>query len=429
MASLEEQAGITKLASEDAKEDLEHEKEEDKKESDAKSELNKAEKDFSSLKKMNEKEESKDKKESKDENKSKEQTKEAQAAGAELANVLMQKVASAKTTKEKEMNKQASVAGKALADALLTKLANVGDVTATNGIPEGITPNKNQIDNASLVAEQDSYINPMPTKDAVGNGGGSINQIFDSIVADAIGQGGANFDQSEGQGVSAHEGAVEDSATPNQVPSESVEKTAAVISLVNSGVDFDSAVDLVKAAAFEIESEEYVQVKQAAFNELLDAGVDFDLAAALVKSANALTTIAGKAGRGVSSETMGQAAMRNLRNGSQWAGRRAAEARQAISGHAASVVADAKRVPAGMAALANPGRYATRLTRGQVAKDLAKNKAMQYGAGALAAGGTGGAYALGREKKAAVSALMEAGVDFDQAVGLVQAKSDELYGA
>ena len=214
MESLEKQAGLSKQASDDSKEDLKHEKQEDKTEGDAKTAIKDAEKDFSSLKKMNEKEESKDKKDSKDDE-SKEQTKEAQAAGAELADVLLQKVASVKIkTKEMNMNKQASVAGKALADALLTKLANAGDMTTTNGIPGGVAPNKNQLDNANLVAEQDSYIKPMPTKDAIGNGGGSINEIFDGIVADAMGQGAASFYQPGTQGVAQHEGLAEQQATP-----------------------------------------------------------------------------------------------------------------------------------------------------------------------------------------------------------------------
>jgi hypothetical protein len=85
----------------------------------------------------------------------KEQTKEAQAAGADLANQIMQKVASLQISNKEteEMNKQASEAGKALADALLEKLANAGDQTTVSGIPEGVAPTKNQIDAAAQVAE------------------------------------------------------------------------------------------------------------------------------------------------------------------------------------------------------------------------------------------------------------------------------------
>ena len=436
MESLEKQAGLSKQASDDSKEDLKHEKQEDKTEGDAKTAIKDAEKDFSSLKKMNEKEESKDKKDSKDDE-SKEQTKEAQAAGAELADVLLQKVASVKIkTKEMNMNKQASVAGKALADALLTKLANAGDMTTTNGIPGGVAPNKNQLDNANLVAEQDSYIKPMPTKDAIGNGGGSINEIFDGIVADAMGQGAASFYQPGTQGVAQHEGLAEQQATPDQVETESVEKTAAVISLVNSGVDFDYAVDLVKAAAFEIEYEEDQQVKQAAFDNLVDQGVDFDLAAALVKSANALTAATKPVGRMIDGKFVANAGRVNeakgaVRNGLQRGADAVSDAYESAMG---AVGQRAHNASVNARGLVNPdpafqrnGQSANHV-RMMHAKNLAKNPLVYGGAGALAAGGAGAAYAHGREKKAAVSALMDSGVDFDQAVYLVQAKSDELYG-
>lgn len=324
----------------------------------------------------------------------KEQTKEAQAAGADLANQIMQKVASLQISNKEteEMNKQASEAGKALADALLEKLANAGDQNTVNGIPEGVAPTKNQIDAAQQVAEQDSVIKPLPTKDAIGNGGGSINQIFDAIVADAMGQGAASYSQSPSNVVSSSvEGAVVAQGTPNQVATESVEKTAAVISLVNSGVDFDDAVDMVKAAAEEIAAEEAEQVKQAAFADLLGRGVDFDLAVALVKSAGRMDALKGAA----------SAAKKAL----QTEGVRAAVG-------ADNVAFGLKNKDMGIA--------------GRGVKQLAQNRLVQGGA---AAGAAGGAYALGREKQAAVSALCEAGVDFDQAIELVQAKSQEIYGA
>lgn len=280
LQGLEKQAGLVDLdkrAEEDPKKDEEHEKKEDaveadaeKKTSEAKEDLKESENDFSKLKKMNEKEESKDEKE---------QTKEAQEAGAEMAKFIMQKVASAQlTNKETEMNKQIAESGKALADALLVKLANAGDQTTLNGIPEGVAPNKNQIDNAQFVAEHDSYIKPMLTGDGIKNQG-TINQIFDAIVADTHAQGATDFDaeHAENGPTAPVEGAAEQMATPNQVQTESVEKTAAVISLVNSGIDFDSAVSMVKAAAEEIEAEEGEQVKQAAFDQLVESGVDFDL--------------------------------------------------------------------------------------------------------------------------------------------------------
>ena len=388
----------------------------------------------------------------------------------------MQKVASANTptlNKEKEMNKQASIAGKALADALLEKLANIGDQTTTSGIPEGVAPNKNQIDNAGFISEQDSYIKPLPTGNGIINQG-SINQIMDAIVADAASQGATNYFNNSGTNpISPAEGNVEGLAVPNQVSEASpeVEKVAAVMSLVNSGIDFDSAVSLVKEAADQIEAEEISQIKEAAMSSLLEQGVDFDLALALVKSAS-------------DKENTGKA----LSRGGRMYGRGAAEG---IGGMAAGGVAGAgigagigalaKNTGAGAAigagvgalsgALAGQAHGMTKSVRNQFKEETGKpggNALRAYGRGALEGVGGGlaglavgaaarkpilgsglsqaGTFAgsvhgfgrsiqnqlgehVAREKKAALDALCYAGVDFETAAGLVQAKSQELYGA
>lgn len=391
LQGLEKQAGLVDLdkqAEEDTKKDEEHEKKEDaveadaeKKTGEAKEALKESEEDFSKLKKMNDKEESKDEKE---------QTKEAQE-GAKLADFIMQKVASAQlTNKETEMNKQIAESGKALADALLVKLANAGDQTTVNGIPGGVAPNKNQIDNAQLVAEHDSYIKPMPTGNGIENQG-TINQLFDAIVADTRAQGATDFDGTNAQNgpTAPVEGAAEQLATPNQVQTESVEKTAAVISLVNSGIDFDSAVSMVKAAAEEIEAEEQEQVKQAAFDQLVESGVDFDLAAAMVKSAGKMDAV----------KSFGKAMAQDAKGFGQ-------AVRQTALGRDAA------------------GATVSRL---DAAKRAAGSATGMIGGGAVVGAGAGAAIA--HQKRAAVSSLCEAGVDFETAVSLVQAKSQELYGA
>lgn len=400
LEGLEKQAGLVgmdKQASEDPKADEKHEKEEDKEESkvekdvsEAKSDLEKSEKDFENLKKMNKEEEKKDEKE---------QTKEAQVAGAELAQTIMQKVASVQLSNKEtqEMNKQASDAGKALADALLEKLANAGDVTTVNGIPEGVVPNKNQIDVAQTVAEQDAAIKPMPTGDGIKNTG-TINQIFDAIVSDALGQGAATPTEIDHVSSSQAEGAVEASAVPNQEP---VEKAAAVMSLVNSGIDFDSAVDMVKAAAEQIEAEEAEQVKQAAYDHLVGSGVDAALAAALVKTASA------KEGHGKTVARGARAAGRSLVEGAVGAG-----AGAGVGAGVGALAAKAMKKAPGIGALAGAGL------------------------GAYTGNIAGGLHGLGRsvqnqmaEKRAAFNALCDAGMDFETAASLVQAKSQELYGA
>lgn len=384
--NLEKQAGFVKQASDDSDKDEKDKK--DKKDEKDKKDGDKEEKDKDEKSKSLFGAAKEELKEAEKDVEKAEQTKEAQVAGADFANEIMQKVASLQITqtKENEMNKQASAAGSALAAALLEKLANAGDVTTVNGIPEGVVPNKNQVDVAQTVAEQDATIKPMPTGDGIKNTG-TINQIFDAIVADALGQGAATPTEINHVSSSQAEGAVEAHAVPNQV-GESVEKTAAVVSLVNSGYDFDEAVDMVKAAAEQIEFEEGEQVKQAALASLIDSGVDFSLATALVKSAG-----------------VGQA----LGKAKTWAQDQAVKA----SVGAENVAFGARNLNAGIA--------------GRGVKQLAQNRLVQGAAAGTAV--AGGAYALGREKQAAVSALCDAGIDFDSAVDLVMAKSQEIYGA
>ena len=315
----------------------------------------------------------------KDDEKSEDRVKEAQLQGAALANEIMQKVASANipTQKETSMN-TAQFAGQALAQSLLEKLASAGDMSTTNGVFPGALPNKAQIDNAQRTAEQDAIVAPTPTKNSMGNGGGSVNQIFDAIVAKAMGQGAVAHDQITQTGIAASEGAVEAHAVPNGVPSTSdaVEKVAAVSALVNSGFDFDQAVSMVKAAEEEIKQEEAVQVKQAAMNELLDAGVDFALAAALVKQAGlpAIPTT-----------------VKIVKPG----------------------ILDAAKSYVG----AHKGAIAGGVAGGYVAGRLDGTRARDRAA------------AHAQEKQAALNGLMEAGMDFDTAAALVAETSQELYGA
>jgi len=263
------------------------------------------------------KEDKEDKSESKDEGKEEGQTKEAAAAaGAALAREILEKVASTQVTKVQPMNKQASVAGQALAQALL-KQAGAGDMTTTNGVTPGSAPQKTTTDNAALEAEGASYIKPMPTGDGIRNTG-TVNQILDALISDALSQGAAGDDQVHETGVASQEGAVEDHATPNQVKmaqlsellgqgvdfdqaiemikqaeeaqaSDELEKLAAVQELVARGESFEDAVSLVKQAAEEIQLD---MEKAAAMESLLAEGIDFEQAAELIKQASAgdLTT-------------------------------------------------------------------------------------------------------------------------------------------
>jgi hypothetical protein len=330
VADLEKQAGFVPESDEDKakkKDDDEGKKDEDKKE---------------------------DKKEEKEKKEGEQEKSASFKTGSDLAKEIMEKVASTKieqTNKDTGMNKQASDAGKALAQALLTKLAGVGDVITENGIPAGVVPNKTQVDLAQQVAEHNNSFQPTPGTDGKGNGG-TINEIFDAIVADA--QARTNAATIAQTPSTSAEGAINNQAPAQVQVDESQEKMAAAVALVNSGIDFDTAIDMVKAASAEIEAEEEAQIKQAAFNELLDQGVDFDLAVAMVKQAGALTSVGGRAA--------------------------------AVAGK----------------------------------KGMSMGKKVAIGAAAAGtAGAAGYAYKKGQEKKAALDALIENGIDFDEAVAYV----------
>lgn len=321
------------------------------------------------------------KKESDKENKEEGQEKSASDAGAALAKEVFEKVASIKTTqKGNEMNKQASVAGKALADAILTKLASAGDMSTDNGVTPGTTPQKNIVDNAAMMAQDDAKIQALPGTDGAGNGG-TVNQIFDSIVQDAMSEGATDYNQanaSQAEGKANQQGSMSGAVGVD----DSQEKMAAVMTLVENGMDFDSAVNLVKEAELAIAVEEDAHTKQAAVSELIAEGFDFDTAVDLVKEAGRIDS-----------------------------------AKAAVGKAFGAVKSEAKDLGAAVRGLKTAPRMA--------GAAIARNKVAQ---GVAAAGVVGGAAAAMREKKAAFEALVDAGVDFEKAAELVAAKSQELYG-
>lgn len=383
------------------------------------------------------------------------------ATGRTLHEEIMEKLAGNvleinSNSKGEQMNKQASEAGRALANGILQKLAGVGDTNSETGVGPTGASSKVIADNAAMVAEDNLKIKVMPGTDGMGDGG-SINQIFDAVVADAMAQGAASHDQVHTQGVAGAEGAVNAQALPNQVQTgakestdaDAVEKAAAVTALVNSGVDFDYAVDLVKAAEQSLLLDEENQIKQAALGELLEAGVNFDMAVALVKEASRASAILDATGKPFMHPSAAAAAAQAVGSAAGKAGAAAKGAGQsagnvasntyhkikdAVGGYATDVARDAKAVPAQARAYGENRRLmkadpTSRNVTSGPRDALLSNKALRLGAGLGAAGAVGAAaHAAGREKKAALDMLCDMGVDFDQALSLVEAKSQELYG-
>jgi len=364
-------------------------------------------------------------------------------AGADLVKEIMEKVASKnqqpinQTTDKgnEKMNKQAEAAGKALAQALLSKQAGVGDVATYNGIPAGVVANKVQEDNAAMKDQHDMVIQNLPGTDGRGEGG-TVNEIYDAIVADAMSQG-VKDQLVTGQTAQA-EGAANARQVPAQIPvagpedlGENQEKLAAVIALMNEGIDFDDATSLVKAASDELEAEYDTQVKQAAFNDLIDNGVDFDVAMSLVKQASKMEAIKGAVGKAYgAAHAYGRAGVETVKATGANVARKAGDAYGKAHAYGRAGVETVKATGANMA---QRGREAATQaqTLGYMVRDHAKAHPVGYGvagAAGLAAAG-GGAYAYGQHKKAAVNALIQDGVDFDTALSLVESKASQLYGA
>lgn len=189
----------------------------------------------------------------------------------------------AKTEQNKEeitMDKSAS--DNQLAKFIMEKLAQEFSpevTTAAAGVNTAAAPapNKIQRDNAVMTAQHDAS-----TQGIVPGGDGTINALFETIVAKAKAQGGTSGNLIDGDPTVQRD----DLQTGGPGPvSEGQEKAAAVAALCDAGMDFETAVDLVKQAEEEILGEAWEQEKRACFNQLVAEGVDFDTAIALIKQA------------------------------------------------------------------------------------------------------------------------------------------------
>ncbi len=381
------------------------------------------------------KEESKDEKkeESKDEG-DKETKDEAKEEGESEEEEAKEK------SKEEDMDKKANLVD--IISAMLEKSAFEGDENTQNGVPGGVVPNKMQVDNAANVAYQDATIGVTPGTNG-NNDGGTVNQIMDAIVAKAQGAGGIGENQVPGG--TPFSGA--EAQDPN------VEKTAAVVALVESGVDFDTAVDLVKQAEYEINEEVMNIEKKAAFDALIEEGVDFDTATDLVKEAAGKAGLVDKARKAYTSfATKANSKIQKATGASSWKGlgsKISDKAQSAAVGPKARLADEAADLKTSIKAL-RTGKlesgdfYAQRglkkgyqgqhldkdvsgISRMSTLGHIARNRIAQGVAGTGAAAGAGAAY-YAHQKKAAFDALVEEGVDFDTATDLVKQASIEVFG-
>lgn len=194
-----------------------------------------------------------------------------------------------------EMNKSAQD-NKTLATQILASLSKqaqefnpmVTTPAAAENVAAAPVPNKIQVDNAQMTAFADAT-----AQGVVPGGDGTINALFQTIVAKAVAQGGGSDDLINGEaavprmtaGVDGRPQVGETDMAKQAEFEDNMEKVAAVSALVEAGLDFGSAVDLVKQAEEDLAADAWGQEKQACLTMLMDKGVDFDQAVELVKQA------------------------------------------------------------------------------------------------------------------------------------------------
>ena len=371
------------------------------------------------------------------------------AAAVELLNKIAEASKAEPTKEEYDMNKQAETLADKIAEKIMEKFADTPDVTDTNNrantVPGVGKENKINEDNRAMLAQHTDRVRPTPGTDGATQGG-NVNQILDAIVDDALAMGGGTYDQmavnkarpsatianDDGKDPAIKDihktlqsGGVVKEAEEDQ-DFESIEKLAAVSSLIEAGVDFETATDLVKEAAEEIEAEEFEMLKVAAFDELLEEGYAFQDAAEMVKDAAKASMIskAVKAGKGAL-DSAKKSGKKLVRKGGKMVDK--------AKGYASDVAADAKDVPTLTKTLATGkskemGSTPKSMQRGTAFEALKKNKAVRIGAGTAAVGAAGYGVHKATEKRAALQELVDNGIDFETASDLVIEKAAEIYG-
>ncbi len=205
------------------------------------------------------------------------------------------------------------------------------------------------------------------------------------------------------------------------VVADEEEKTAALNALVDAGIDYDSAVDLVKSAAEAIEEEEGSIVKAAALNELVSNGLSFEQAAELVKMATETEDDTEVTGTNVALEK--KAALNELIS----AGYSFEDAADLIKAavtidapHWKEVAEDRDKEVSKIKGFLTKAKDVSIRNVKAVGKHVAAHKGKYgAGAGALAAAGGAGAY-LHHKKAEALNELVGAGYSFEDAANLIK---------
>jgi hypothetical protein len=348
--------------------------------------------------------------------------------------------------KEDKQTKEAQIKSEnaEMAKTIMNKIAQIVGVTPTTpaaaeNMTPGTEPNLIQHGNEQMTAFDDKKVEALPGAE------GSMNSILESIVDRAKAQGAVSEDLVNGD---LPAGSADSDKNVDQT--DEYEKTAAVSALVEAGCSFDDAIALVKQAEEMLWVEADQQEKVAAITELCASGYDFDTAVELVKQAEA--ELSGENGEldkvAAVSELIEQGYsyddavdlvkqaidMEGVKAKAKEFGGKAKEAAGKAGEKAkeyAGKVGEKAKEYAGKAGEAAKG--AGSKAKGLAGKAVEIAKAHPKAAAGIAAGAAIGAGAAAlahrkHEKKAAFDALIEAGVDFDQAATLVKQAEIDVYG-
>lgn len=271
---------------------------------------------------------------------------------------------------------------------------------------------------------------------------GNITQTMQAILQNGLASGAVGPDQlylnsiaagsDEGNspiGLMSSDGRDINAVAPGASMSEQVEKVAALVHLVDNGVDFDNAVTLIKQAEEEIVADSYEQEKVAAVNELMAHGYGIEDAVTLVKQAN--SRIAAAAGRGVDYvKGKGAAAYAGAKNMASAAGHDLMHPGAALSRAGANkdeilaALAQSKAINANRKGIgATVGRLEDQIEGyGRIAAGYGRAVAPAAAvAGGVGLAGYGGYKAMSHDKKAsAIEGLVLSGYSVEQALQLLE---------
>lgn len=185
-------------------------------------------------------------------------------ASAVDATTELEQALSINAGEDNTMTKSAhELAGQSIAEAILAGLTKQAE---NNVIAE----------TATMVNQDDAKIKETPVA------GKTVSEVAAALLARAGAEGKTHVPEHPAQVVAAEGGAQTEGRAPidSQLDKQASECLAA---LINDGVAFDEAVELVKEASVQMQAD---LEKAAAVNHLIDNGIDFAEAVELVKEAS-----------------------------------------------------------------------------------------------------------------------------------------------